>query len=308
MNTTADSEQVIISQLLQLKELLKKHQLEAHIDDLLVNTLPAEISAFLSKYPLVLEALKEAREADAKSRSLKVKLVDYITGLPNHVLHQRKGFALGIITCCLGFVSYNALQPNTLCEIAPQGVYPALLAVASLYAAPKIFNVIKLPTNGLEALTMKLINLGLKIMPWAPVVHKVLEKREVQLNHAVTVESLDYYKQLIDSLKVEQKTLLSKSWMLLRIQVNPRALLGELTFLDSLDNDQMYYAYQFLLLSGTKPHKDFETLKASLNAEQTAAIQPENRELLAEYNPLIFCFNTKFMDLLDEDQLLFFKN
>lgn len=287
-----------LSGLAKLKTIIDEHGIKETIDTLLIDAFPEKISAFLAKYPMVLEVLKEAQETRQEKISKKVQLLETITARPIENLHKSKEIICAIAYLTLGFMLHSTITG----DITITKYVTTMVIILVIIALTKTVIALKLPETPQEIGAMKLVNAGLQLMPALPTINKILKITEQSLDYTVNLTALDAYKKLLDSLQPNQKIFI-KNYKLIQALIDPEILIHEMKLLKVLTNEQMCDLYTYLQASGIALSSHFTTFKQMLRAEQQIISEPVNRFLIAQYNPLVLLHDDLFTSKLDAAQL-----
>ncbi len=252
---------------------------------------------FFNENPEVLEILKEA--AFGRS-SWKTKLAQLFTSIPAHILHQCKGFFLGIAVAGLAGLSMNALYPDTLCQSAPQGAFAcAMIGLFSVIAA-KLYGMLSIPESFDQILLHRAFNIATRLAPLC-----VTDNNDESVTTQITPTLQKSFKDFVSTLTQNQKRKLSAPYILLQAQIDARILFDEIPFLDCLTSEQV--ASLFVYLHNSFPasaYENFDEFAHGLTTDQLSYLDPDNKILLASFNPklLLTDNNTEFLATLSSSQ------
>lgn len=255
---------------------------------------------YIHDNPTILQALQGSLRPKP---NMLAKAVQLYTGISTAGLHKLQGAILGIAGYKIVALTANALMPSTVCSILPTG-YMAVAAVSAIGCAGYlVYKYMPVPTTIFETAVSKSVHLASKIAPYIGIgLAGSLQAVQAQNNHAIVQPMA---RDLIKTITAKQKELLSQKNILLLAYLFPELLLQEIKFLDALSEHQIDLMYNlFDTRAPDKKNKFFEQFVQALTPDQVKIIKPNNKLLLALFNPAILHLsqNKLFLESLTDKQ------
>lgn len=288
----------------KIANLIRQDGMRETTNTVILDAFPQEVAAFFAKYPLALQAFKELQDDHAKDTTALTKVTKKILDQPQESLQTITALKTALIYMSCGFFLALCIVTDLPLPIKiVSSVILTTIFIRSICAQAQ-----QSPPGPQEVQMIQMATITNKLMPWLPVVNKILKIAHDSNQYAVSVEALDYYKLLIDSLKPNQQESIP-NYRLVQALLAPEILVEELKLIKLLTNAQLAYLYGFCSFSQVPISKEFTQLDQILTAEQKKVDKAmPNRFLIAKYNPLILFFDDIFMHGLDAKQLDFMKS
>lgn len=294
----------------QSKEAVKKAEIllskikindgKLELDALVPDENIEDLIELIHENPLILKAVQDSLKP---KQTMFVKFLQVYTGATTETLHKVYGAIMGIAGFKICALTANALMPSTICAVLPTG-YWAIPAISVIGAAGyMVHKYMPIPTTFFETAISKSIHALSKIAPYIGIgLAESVQATQKQFNLELIQPMA---RDLLRSITVRQKTLLSQKNILVLAYLFPEVLIHEIKFLNALNEEQIKIIYNlFEARAQHRKSEKFEAFARTVSVDQVSLLKPSNKLLLGLFNPQVIhaAENAEFLKTLTNQQ------